>query len=98
MVRTKSLSAALAVVLLPLAAGCSICQAPDDCNYAAYGGVAPRVDMRYGRVGSAFAPAEGEYVQWSEGDYVPNAEPEPAAIPDPEAPVEPEDEGLETAY
>jgi hypothetical protein len=42
------------------AAGCTMCpQSPEDYTYAAYGGLIQRADMMHGRVGSAFAPAEG---------------------------------------
>jgi hypothetical protein len=34
-------------------------QPAEDYTYAAYGGLIQRADMMYGRVGSAFAPAEG---------------------------------------
>jgi hypothetical protein len=41
-------------------AGCTMCpQTPEDYTYAAYGGLIQRADMMHGRVGSAFAPAEG---------------------------------------
>ncbi len=41
-------------------AGCTMCaQTPEDYSYAAYGGLVQRADMVHGRVGSAFAPAEG---------------------------------------
>lgn len=39
------------------ATGCAMCCAPDDPNYAAYGGRWERHDAEYGRVGSAFTPA-----------------------------------------
>jgi hypothetical protein len=40
--------------------GCSMCpQSPEDYTYAAYGGLLQRADRIHGRVGSAFAPAEG---------------------------------------
>lgn len=39
------------------ATGCAMCCAPDDPNYAAYGGRWERHDPQYGRVGSAFTPA-----------------------------------------
>jgi hypothetical protein len=35
-------------------AGCAMCSSCDDYNYGAYGGSWQRVDMQYGRVGSAF--------------------------------------------
>jgi hypothetical protein len=34
-------------------------QPAEDYTYAAYGGLIQRADMMHGRVGSAFAPAEG---------------------------------------
>lgn len=53
-------------------AGCTMCpQPPEDYTYAAYGGLIQRADMMHGRVGSAFAPAEGaaEMVHEYEGAY-----------------------------
>ena len=43
--------------------GCSICAAPDDCAYGAYGGKWQRHDMYHGRVGSAFGHEHGAVVE-----------------------------------
>lgn len=61
---------ALLVALISMAAGCSMCCSPYDNDYAAHGGVRPRGDMQYGRVGSVFAPADEQIVEASaiEGD------------------------------
>ena len=49
-------------LLMAGGSGCAICQAPDDANYAAFGGLVERVDPAHGRAGSAFAPAEATVV------------------------------------
>jgi hypothetical protein len=51
------LSLTLASLLVPVS-GCAICCAPFDYEYNAFGGRWDRADRCYGRVGSAFAPAE----------------------------------------
>ena len=56
---TRKLFALALVVSLGGLSGCSMCCAPFDYDYAAYGGVMPRGDMRHGRVGSKFQPADG---------------------------------------
>lgn len=103
MVRFESLAALVGPLVILFTSGCAICQAPDDCNYSAYGGIAPRVDMRHGRVGSAFDPADGG-ILWSESEPTPS-EPnldQPGTDEELEAPDaelgEPDAEGLETAY
>jgi hypothetical protein len=58
MSRLSMLLVALVICLVP-AAGCTICQSPEDRAYAAFGGVWERHDPESGRVGSAFEPAEG---------------------------------------
>jgi hypothetical protein len=44
----------ICVAILLVCAGCSICAAPDDEAYPAYGGIVERHDPYRGRVGSAF--------------------------------------------
>jgi hypothetical protein len=59
MVCNRIVAAVFGSVLLA-SMGCTMCpQAPDDYAYAAYGGILDRADRFHGRVGSAFAPAEG---------------------------------------
>ena len=68
---------ALLMAAISMASGCSMCSSPYDDDYAAYGGVRPRGDMQYGRVGSVFAPADEQVVEVSviegEQDYYDNA-------------------------
>ncbi len=56
---------ALLMAAISMASGCSMCCSPYDDDYAAYGGVRPRGDMQYGRVGSVFAPADQQVVETS---------------------------------
>lgn len=108
MLRSVLFGAAL-VAMLAATSGCSICQAPDDCAYSAYGGVYPRADMYHGRVGSAFDPAGGQLASWESAEAIEEIDPgtvdEPSAD-DPllEPPTDEPDEmpdgagELETAY
>jgi hypothetical protein len=59
MVCNRVCAAVLASVLLA-SMGCTMCPQPhEDYAYGAYGGILERADRFHGRVGSAFAPAEG---------------------------------------
>ena len=70
----------LLMAAISMATGCSMCCSPYDNDYAAYGGIRPRGDMQYGRVGSVFAPADQQVVEASvsesDQDYY-NPAPEP---------------------
>jgi hypothetical protein len=48
------------ICLLTTSMGCSMCCAPFDTAFAAYGGAVERGDLHHGRVGSSFDPAEGQ--------------------------------------
>jgi hypothetical protein len=70
--------------------GCSMCCDPFGCDYGAYGGCIERADMRCGRVGSRFEPAEVAYYGDSgyeqalpEGEWeeLPTPEPQEARRP-----------------
>ncbi len=49
------LAQVVALAVLTLCCGCSICSSPYDCDYGTYGSRTPRTDMRHGRVGSIFS-------------------------------------------
>jgi hypothetical protein len=73
--------------------GCSLCAAPYDGYYAAYGGLTPRANMAQGRVGSVFDPAgelaRGQAVSEERG------EPQLEQLPDVSPSTPSTDEGAE---
>lgn len=54
----RKLRSLLLMGMVAFSGGCTLCCAPFDYEYSAYGGRWERGDRCNGRVGSAFAPAE----------------------------------------
>ena len=52
------------VCLLTASSGCSMCCAPFDTAFGAYGGAVERGDLHHGRVGSIFDPAGAHTVTY----------------------------------
>ncbi len=68
----------VAATLLCGMSGCSMCDNSMDCGYSFHGGTWQRGDPCCGRVGSSFAPAEGQIVQPREAPEVMDSDAPPA--------------------
>ena len=76
------LSLALAgACLLSASMGCSMCCAPFDTAFAAYGGTVERGDMYQGRIGSVFDPADAAAASYEYQDDATIIEPDTAFAP-----------------
>jgi len=73
--------ALLGTGILAISSGCSLCCAPFDSAFGAYGGVIEREDIYQGRVGSVFEPAGAQVVSYDQMEEETVIEPDSAFEP-----------------
>ena len=90
------LSLALAAAcMLSASLGCTLCCAPFDTAFGAYGGAIERHDQYHGRVGSVFDPAGAQIASYEQMADEAIVEPDtPFESVDPETDFEPIDPGV----